>query len=263
MILIPIVTVLDKLYGSNSPLKIEETYSSLINGLKVQLNFVGITERRWIQLDISGADETIALNLLDREIGLAPQSLKKIKKFSILKGKIAFCTKKENNIYIDLGVNYPNVLDAVISEKLLQSQLADGLEIPIKNLLKLFCLIENIPLKIQIRKDVSPRTHTIEAQLSESQISLFSNWICSQLDRLIILGSLFSKVEKAVKSSRHSRDIIKIESLGTLEQIVLCKLGTDAVGLIPNIGRHLKSAILVPFSPKKIVKELGKQQFEL
>ena len=139
MILIPIVTVLDKLYGSNSPLKIEETYSSLINGLKVQLNFVGITERRWIQLDISGEDETIALNLLDREIGLAPQSLKKIKKFSILKGKIAFCTKKENNIYIDLGVNYPKVLDAVISEKLLQSQLADGLEIPIKNLLKLFC----------------------------------------------------------------------------------------------------------------------------
>lgn len=262
MILIPIVTILDKLYSSNSPSKVEERYSDLVKGLGIQLNFVKITERGWIQLNIFGKDEKIALNLLDREIGLASQSLQNIKKFSILKGKIISTNKNENRIYIDLGFEYPNVLDAVISEKLLRGQLANGLEINFKKLLKLFCLYDNIPLKVQICEDASPKNHTIESQLSEFQISLFHKWIRSRLDRLIIIGSIFSETEKAVKSSRHLRDIIKIESLGTLEQIVLCKLGTDAVGLIPNIGRYLKSAVLVPFSPKKIIKELSHQQFE-
>ncbi|MEJ2242846.1 MAG: DUF2110 family protein [Candidatus Bathyarchaeota archaeon] len=96
MILIPIVTILDKLYGSNTPSKVEETYSRLINGLNVQLNFVGTTERKWIQLDIFGEDEIIALNVLDREIGLAPRSIKKIRKFSILKGKIVFSKKMQS-----------------------------------------------------------------------------------------------------------------------------------------------------------------------
>ncbi|MEJ2242847.1 MAG: DUF2110 family protein [Candidatus Bathyarchaeota archaeon] len=130
-----------------------------------------------------------------------------------------------------------------------------------KKLLKLFCLYDYIPLKIQICKEASPKTYMVDARLSEFQISVFYKWMSSRLDRLIILGSLFSDVEKVVNSSKHSRDIIKIESLGTLEQIILCKLGTDAIGLIPNIGRYLKSAILVPFSPKKIIKEVGQQQF--
>ena len=68
MILIPIVTILDKFYGSDSPSKFEEIYSSLIKGLRVQLNFVGITDHGWIHLNLFGEDEIIALNLLDREI---------------------------------------------------------------------------------------------------------------------------------------------------------------------------------------------------
>ena len=80
---------------------------------------------------------------------------------------------------------------------------------------------------------------------------------------MIIFGALFSDVERVVKLSRHSRDIINTESVGVLEQVVLCKLGTDAVGLIPKLGRYLKkSAVLVPFSPKKIVKTLGSQHFD-
>ncbi len=190
---------------------------------------------------------------------MAPQSLKELKKFSSLKGKIIFSNKRDNHIFIDLGINFPNTLDAVISEKHLQGQLADGLEIPLKKLSKLFCLYDNIPIRIKICDDALQKSNTLDAQLSEVQISLFFEWIRSRLDRLIIIGSFFSNVKRAVKSSRHSRDIIRIESLGTLEQVVLCKLGTDAVGLIPKLGRYLKPAVLVPFSPKKIILELGKQ----
>jgi hypothetical protein len=253
----PTVTVLEKLYGSGSPETFEKLYSSLVNGLKVQLSFAGTANRGWIQIEVSGEDETAALSLLDREIGLAPVSLDNLKKFSVMQGKVVFSSKSEKELYVDLGVFSPKVSDAVLSEKRLCSQLADGKEVPLQNLVELFCLYDNMPLEVKIVQGVEEANRNVEAVLSEAQLSLFSRWIRCRFDRLVILGSLFSDVERAVKFSRHSRDIIKIESLGVLEQVVLCKLGTDAVGLIPKLGRYLKSAILVPFSPKKILEAFG------
>jgi len=255
----PTVTVLEKLYGSGSPETFEKLYSSLVSGLNVQLRFAGTTDRGWIQLEVSGEDETAALSLLDREIGLAPVSLDNLKKFSVMQGKVVFSGKSKKELYVDLGVSSPKVSDAVVSGKRLCAQLADGKEIPLQELVELFCLYDNMPLEVKIVQGVEGESKTVEAGLSEAQFSLFSGWVGCRFDRLIILGSLFSDVERAVKLSRHSRDVIRIESLGVLEQVVLCKLGTDAVGLIPKLGRYLKSAVLVPFSPKKILEALGSQ----
>jgi hypothetical protein len=54
-----------------------------------------------------------------------------------------------------------------------------------------------------------------------------------------------------------SRDIAKIEQLGMFEQVIVCKLGTDAAGLIPKIGRNLKRMALSIFSPRRILELLG------
>ena len=259
----PTVTFLEKLYGSGSPETFEKLYSSLLSGLNVQLRFAEITNRGWIQIEVSGEDETAALSLLDREIGLAPASLDNLRKFSVMQGKVVFSSKSEKELYVDLGVFSPKTCDAVLSEKRLCAQLADGKEVPLQELVELFCLYENMPLEVKIIQDVKETNKNIEAILSEAQFSLFSRWVRSRFDRLIILGSHFSDVERAVKFSRHSRDIIKIESLGILEQVVLCKLGTDAVGLIPKLGRYLKSAVLFPFSPKKILEAIGSKSFDL
>jgi len=253
----PTVTVLEKLYGSGSPETFERLYSSLVSGLNVQLSFAGTTDRGWIQLEVSGEDETAALSLLDREIGLAPVSLDKLKRFSVMRGKVVFSSKSEKELYVDLGVFSPKTCDAVVSEKRLCAQLADGKEVPLQELVELFCLYDNMPLEVKIVQGVEEGNKNVEAGLSEAQFSLFSRWVRCRFDRLIILGSLFYDVERAVKFSRHSRDIIKVEYLGVLEQVVLCKLGTDAVGLIPKLGRYLKSSVLVPFSPKKILEAFG------
>ena len=257
----PTVTVLEKLYGSGSPETFENLYSSLVSGLNVQLSFAGTTNRGWIQLDVSGEDETVALSLLEQEVGLAPASLDDIEKFSVMQGKVVFSSKSKDELYVDLGVVSSETCDAVLSEKRLRAQLADGGELSLQSLVELFCLYDNVPLEVKIIEGVGENKN-IEASLSEAQFSLFRDWVRSRFDRLIILGSLFSDVERAVKLSRHSRDVIKIESLGVLEQVVLCKLGTDAVGLIPKLGRYLKSAVLVPFSPKKILEVVGSQSFD-
>jgi hypothetical protein len=259
----PKVTLLDKLYGSGSPETFESFYSSLFSGLEVQLRFAGTTDRGWIQLNVSGEDEIAALSFLEREIGLAPTSYDALKKFSVIQGKIVFSSKSQEELYVDLGLSSDNLYDAVISEKRLRAQLADGKEVSYKSLVELFCLYDNLPLEVKIG-NVEGESRTVEAVLSDKQLNLFHNWVRSRFDRLIILGSLFSDIERTVKMSRHSRDIIKTESLGVLEQVVFCKLGTDAVGLIPKLGRYLKkSAVLVPFSPKKILETVGNQAFDL
>ena len=251
------VTVLEKLYGSGSPEIFEKLYSGLVSGLEVRLSFAGTTNRRWIQLQVSGEDETAALSLLDCEVGLAPISLEKLKKFSVVQGKVVFSNRSNNELYVDLGVFSPETCDAAISKKRLCVQLADGKDVALQELAELFCVYDNMPLEVKVAEDAEEGNKSVEAFLSEAQVSLFSGWVGCRFDRLVVLGSLFDDVERAVKLSRHFRDIIRVESLGVLEQVVLCKLGTDAVGLIPKLGRYLKSAVLVPFSPKKILEALG------
>ena len=259
----PKVTVLEKLYGSGSSETFEKLYSSLISGLEVRLVFAGVTDRGWIQLDVSGEDETAALSFLEHKVGLAPASHAALNKFSVIQGKVVFSGKSEEELCVDLGLSSDNNYDATISVERLRAQLADGKKVPLRTLVDLFCLCDNLPIKVKIG-NVDGESIIAEAILAEKQINLFNSWIRSRFDRLIILGSFFSDVERAVNNTRHFRDIIKIESLGFLEQVVLCKLGTDAVGLIPKLGRYLKkSAVLVPFSPKKILKIVGNQILNL
>jgi len=215
-----------------------------------------------VQIEVSGEDETAALSFLDREIRLAPVSLDNVEKFSVIRGRVVFSSKSESELYVDLGVFSPKVCDAVLLGQQLRAQLADGKEIPLQRLVELFCLYDNLPLEVKVVQGVEEHRKTVEASLSEAQVSLFSSWVRYRFDRLIILGSLFSDVERAVKFSRLSRDIIRTGSLGTLEQVILCKLGTDAVGLIPKLGRFLPEAVLVPFSPKKILEAIGRQSFD-
>jgi hypothetical protein len=46
---------------------------------------------------------------------------------------------------------------------------------------------------------------------------------------------------------------IDIEPLGILEHVLTCKLGTDAIGLIPKIGKKLKKTKFVVFNPEKLL----------
>ncbi|MBN1784407.1 MAG: DUF2110 family protein [Candidatus Bathyarchaeota archaeon] len=257
----PTITVLEKLYGLGAPETFEKQYLDLVSGLEVQLRLVGATDRGWMQLEVSGEDEIAALSLLDQKIGLAPASLDQLEKFSTVHGKVVFSAKSKEELYVDFGVFSPQILDAVVSGKQLCAQLADGKNIPLPELIELFCLYDNIPLEVKLAEDLKEANTHVNAVLSEAQVSLIHKWVRCRFDRLIVLGSLLFDVEKAVELSRHSRDIIRVESLGGLEQVVLCKLGTDAVGLIPKLGRYIKPAVLVPFSPKKILEAVSSLSF--
>jgi len=155
---------------------------------------------------------------------------------------------------VDIGVYSPHVCDAVIPLEQLRAQLADGKKLSLQQLTELFCLCTHTPLCVKIAQDAKPENEQVKAELSSSQISKFNEWISSNLDRLIVLGATKQQLEHAIKISGHSRDIIRTETLGMLEHAVVCKLGTDAMGLTPKLGPHLYTATLASFSPQKILK---------
>jgi hypothetical protein len=246
------VTLLEKSYGSFSQHTFEAILSSMCKDLRVKIKVKEITTRDWIRITVSGEDESIALRLLEREFGLAPITADKVAKFSTVCGKVVEAHKAIDELRVDIGIFQPKVFDAIISLPQLRAQLADGKDLPLKKLIELFCLHSLVPLHIKLIADLNTERVFWEAELSEKQLSQFSGWLRSNLDRLIVLGASISEVERALNRARHFRDVAKIETLGSFEHAILCKLGTDAAGLVPRLGPHLRSATLAPFSPRKI-----------
>ena len=249
----PTVTLLTKIYHENQLKFIDKSLKSILKGLKVETKICEITPRGMVQVDISGEDENVALNYLDKEIGICPTRFEHLKKYSEVKGRIIFLNKSKTELYADLGIVSPNIIDATIPIEHLQAQLVDGRKIALKKLVELYGFCENLPLTIKVL-DINKEKKHIEAVLSESQISRYRNWTKSFLDRLIILGSSLLEVRLALKKARISRDALNIEPLGLFESAVACKLGTDAIGLIPKIGKILHNSTFSVFSPKNILE---------
>lgn len=248
----PTVTLLQKVYGPFSSKAFEPVFSSLCRGLRVKLEVVGKTDRGWIKTEVSGEDEGVALRLLDKEMGLAPTFIDKLKKFSVVRGRVSSSGESEEELYVDIGVFSPQTCDAVIPLESLQAQLVDGKKLSLLQLTELFCFCDNMPMSVKVVKDIDIESKHVEAELSEAHLSQITHWARSNLDRLIVLGAPLAKVEHAIRASKHARDIIRIEPLGLLEHAVLCKLGTDAKGILPKLGSLLSDATLEPFSSRKI-----------
>ena len=249
----PTVTLLEKVYGPYSPETFQPTLSSLCKGLKVRLRVVGGTSRGWIQIEVSGEDETVALHYLSQKVGFAPTFIDRLTRFSTLRGRVISSGKGTSEVYVDVGVFSPKIRDAAVHLHSLRAQLADGKMVPLERIIELFCLYENLPLEVKILSHAGTEEKHAIAELSEAQLARTAQWIRSGLDRLIVLGVPISEVERAIRRSKHSRDIIRVEALGLLENAIVCKLGTDAVGLIPKLGPLLSTATLAPFCPRKIL----------
>lgn len=249
----PTVTLLTRIYN-NAQLKIiEAQLKSLIKGLKVEIENVE-TEDNWVKITFSGEDERIFLNYLERSVGLCPIDIQNIKKSILAKGYITNLGESDNEITVDIGVINPKKVFATITLQKLQAQLADGRKLALKKIIELYGLCENLPITIKI---IALEGNCIEAMLSETQLSIYKEWVKSLLDRIIVIGSSKSEIERALKRAGCQNDVIGIEPIGSFENCIICKLGTNAVGIIPKIGRHLSETSLSIFNPKRLIEFFG------
>jgi hypothetical protein len=254
------VTLFAKAHN-NSQLKLVDKFlTSTLKGLNVETKIVGVNLRRWIQVTISGEDEKVALHYLADEIGLCPATLEEIKKFSALRGRIIDIDRGRDELCLDIGVYLPRITDVSVPLQHLQAQLLDGKKVALEEITDLFGFCENLPLGIKI-SNIHMENGLIEAMLSEEQLSQYRRWMKSLLDRLIILGTPLEEIRLALKMAKCNRDVIDVEPLGLFEYALVCKLGTDAAGLMPKIGRNLRNAALTIFNPKKVLEFLDSAAF--
>jgi hypothetical protein len=251
---LPAITLLLKAHNDAQLRQIDKSLKETLEGLRIKIEPCQTTSRNWVQTVISGEDETIAQNYLAREIGICPKSFDSISKFSTLKGRISELTNSEE-MDVDIGLSL-EFASAKVSTSRLQAQLVDGRKIALRKIAELFGFSRNLPMTIKIL-NVDREGKRLEAELAANQLRQYEEWVKSMLDRLIILGVPLGDVESALRKENLERDIVNIEALGLLEHAVTCKLGTDAIGLIPKIGRRMQNAALTVIVPKKILNFLG------
>ena len=246
----PTITLLLKVHNHHQ-LKIAESHlKSMVKGLKVTTE-ISPNSREWLQLTTSGADQTVAIRYLQEELGVCPTSWTQIEKFATFKGYISSITKTK--ILIDIGL--PSNLDLVISLQHLQEELVEGRKMALKKIAELFGLCKNLPLTLKVTS-IQEESQGIQGMLPKKQLKQYRSWIQTLLDRLIVLGASLHEVKRAVRGTGSKRDVINIESSSFLEHNLVCKLGTEAAGLIPKIGRKLPNTKLATFNSKSIWKLL-------
>jgi hypothetical protein len=247
------LTLLTKSYNPGQIRQIESILNAAFEGLDVKLEILGSAVNRWVQVELSGEDEGIAKSYIAKEMGICPTSIENLQDLSELKGYIMKPAKNQEALTVDFGIIEPKAAYATIPLASLQAQLAEGKKVTLQKILELYGLCENLPIKIKVT-NVNGGEECMLAELSKIQVEKLMSWQGSLLDRLIILRSPLSVIEKTLERTRLNRDIISVESLGLFEHVLTCKLGTDAAGLIPKVGRYFRNAQLVVFNPKKTIQ---------
>jgi hypothetical protein len=253
------VTLLARAYDDYQLNQVSRDLKSTFEDLKVEIQIGRTTARGWIQASVSGEDENVVLNYLTANIGLCPASLDNLTKYQTIEGRLTDPSRHENELQIDIGVFSPRIVDASITLKRLQAQLGEGKKIPLRKFNELFGFCKNLPLTIKILNADNEKNH-VEAELAEKQQKRYDDWKKSLLDRLLILGASHREIKLALENSGFSRYVIGIEPLGIFEHAIVCKLGTDAAGLIPRIGRKLGKATFSVFRPRRVLGFLTQSQ---
>jgi hypothetical protein len=248
------LTLLTKIENDGQLKQVSKALQLLLKGLKVEVKVLGAVAGGWVQMSLSGEDEEIATNYVIKKVGLCPTSFKNVKKFSTLKGYIQNIGK--NELTVDVGVFQPKTVPATVSLSHLQAALVDGRKLALRKIAELFGFCEGLPVSVKV-KDLDEEESSLDAELASKQVRKYVVWRESLLDRLVVLGAAFHEVEATLERARLDRDVIDVEPLGLFEHALTCKLGTDAAGLIPKIGRSLKSARFAVFNPKTLRRFLS------
>jgi hypothetical protein len=250
------LTLLTKINEDKQLNQVSRALNLAFEGLKVDAKVLGVVAGGWVQIALSGEDEGVATNYVIKEAGLCPSNFESVKKFSTLTGYVEKMGKNREELAVDVGVFQPKTIYATIPLRRLQDQLVDGRKIALKKIAELFGLDEGSPVSVKV-VDPNAEENRISAELSSKQIKKYGVWRESLLDRLLVLGASLPEVEAALERAKLKRDVIGVETLGLLEHALTCKLGTDAAGLIPKIGRTLRNARFSVFNPKEVMNFLN------
>jgi hypothetical protein len=249
------LALLTKTYNANQLKQIDNMLKAQFEGLDVEAEVTAAGAGRWVQVSLSGEDEAVATNYMRREFGFCPVSLENVKKYFTLKGYIVDFGKSPDTLFVDVGVFQPEAVYAAVPLRHLQAVLAEGRKLALKKIADLFGFCNGMPINVKVTA-LDMEKKLVEAELATELLERLKAWQESLLDKLIVLGSSLKEVKRMLNYTGLDRDVISIEPLGMFEYALTCKLGTDAAGLISQVGRNLRNSRFVVFNPRKIKESL-------
>ncbi len=252
-----IITLLEKTYGTYKVAALNafrQRLSTELEGLEVEIQRVYNNPNNWITVELEGEDEEAAINFLSKNYG-ATCTLRELQVNMTRKGKLIQTGKYGFGLFIDIGIESKARIDAFLPLFTLRRQLAKNEKIPLRKLVEIYGFLDNFPLEVKI-ESIDPLNRNVQVSLSPEQLNTFRNWTNSKLERLIVCGVSRHHLKKRIIQTGHLRDIVAIERLGVLEEMVICKQGTNAAGILTEIGPLLKNAQIQLFIPHVVRKYL-------
>jgi len=218
------------------------------NGLEMESDFG--QQGQWLQVRARGEDADAFLNLLKQEYGEAPVSRSNLEKWDIVRGFVAGAGRIGYGVYVDIGVQEPRPKDALFPLHRMRAQLADGEPKSAREILDANALVDFVPLKMIV---IELEGENISVELDDEARDNLVSWRKYPFDRVIVVGADKAYVENAVRVSGLESDVVKVESLSLFVQSVLCKIGTEAPGVIAKIGNRLRGVGLKSYrTPVKL-----------
>ncbi|MGA2240246.1 MAG: DUF2110 family protein [Candidatus Bathyarchaeia archaeon] len=223
----------------------------LSSGLDVSVK-LGVSANSFVNGEVQGSDSEFFIELIKRKMGLAPQNLSDVKVHDNFKAFVSGINAKRQSIEVEIGPVSTNVKSEITREALI-AQLCDGKAIPVDRVAQTYCVHEGTPILVRITS-INPERRQIEAWISDDQVARFEQWRRERTHRIIAVGGSHDRLREAMRLSKADRDIIQIEELSFTANSLVCKLGTDAPGIIARIGRFVSEFRLYAFLPEKVDK---------
>jgi hypothetical protein len=194
-----------------------------------------------LEITINGPEEGFIFNLLKKEVGTI-HDFDDIKIGESYKGNLIDVGKIGFGIFVDCAILNPKV-DVLLTLRELRNQLCAGKKKSVKEIIKTYDFIENFPVITKILK-INKEKKEVEGVLDKGTLNLYHKIINENLEAVFVSGATKNQFKKAIFTSGHIKDIISIERFGFLEQLVLLKEGTQAPGIIAEIGKYLENCKL-------------------
>jgi len=208
-------------------------------GLQVQWEFS--LRKNWLDVKAAGDDAEVFLNVLRKRFGTIPVQLSKVEKWDLARGSVTGSGKVGFGVYVDLGIFEPVARDSLYPLHRMRAQLADGASKPCREILEENGLVDEFPLEVRV---LDIQGEKISAELSDGTRDMFNLWRRLPFDRVVAIGVGESEAERAVKAAGLWYDVIRIEPLSVFVQCLVCKIGTEAPGVIAKLGTRLRGVKL-------------------
>jgi hypothetical protein len=228
---------------------LEESLSELKGGLSASTKLVGFSDRGWAKIEIDGEDCEILHEIVSRKLIRAQTDLDQADAQGTYPGIV---NGFGANLEVDIGLEKPEPWNVSLSPRALRAQLCDGKPLSGREIGEYYCIHPGERLTVRLTR-IDQGAGEIEGWLADSQIDLFSELIASRLERVQVYTCTRRRLAFALHNAGLERDVISVDSNTLTTHSVVCKLGTNAVGLIPKLGAVLRKSELKPFLPRQIL----------